>query len=103
MADDYKRLLRVFFFVFVVIVGDRHSVPTIIRVDQERADVFTGGKPIGVLEHAYSHLPTGNDPLLIVGRAFVPLMARPSNPLALTVTVGAGFYRYLGTETAFTE
>lgn len=86
-----------------VIVANRGGVPTIIRIDQERADIYTGGKPIGVLEHAYTHLPTGNDALLIVGRAFLPLMARPSNPLALTVTVGAGFYRYLGTETAFSE
>lgn len=86
-----------------VIVANRNGVPTIIRIDQERADVYTGGRPVGILEHAYTHLPTGNDALLIVGRAFLPLMARPSNPLALTVTVGAGFYRYLATETAFSE
>jgi len=86
-----------------VIVANRQGTPTIIRLDLQRASVFTGGQSIGVQEHAQTHLPTGNDPLLIVGRAFLPLMARPSNPLALTVTVAAGFYRYLTTETAFTE
>lgn len=86
-----------------VIIGIRNGQPTVIRGDTERAVVLTGGRPFAnVAEHASSHGRTANDPLYIAGPAFLPLMAVPSNPLAMTVTVQQGFYRYQGTEKVFT-
>ena len=84
-----------------VIVANRQGRPTAIRTDTTRANVFTGGRMSEVSEHAFTHGRFGNDPLYVTGPAFLPLMAVPSNPPAMTVQVQQGFYRYQGIEKVF--
>jgi hypothetical protein len=58
---------------------------------------FTGGGGWFPIEpHAPTHYRLGTDPLYIDSLAFLPLLVRPSDPLAMTVYVEPGFYRYGG-------
>lgn len=84
-----------------VIVANRNGRPTAIRTDATTVNHFTGGRQIDVTEHAWMHGRFGGDPLYITGPAFMPLMAVPSNPPAMTVQVREGFYRYQGIEKVF--
>lgn len=84
-----------------VIIADRDGVPTAIRADTVRAETFAGGRPMTVPNHAWAHGRLGPDALYITGLAFLPLMAHPSDPLAMTVTVEQGFYRYSSVESVF--
>lgn len=82
-------------------IADRDGQPTAIRADTARADVLTGGRPMTVPNHNWTHGRLGPDPLYVTGLAFLPLQAYPSTPAGLTVTVEQGFYRYQGAEYLF--
>ena len=86
-----------------IIIADRGGTPTAIRTDWLRADVFTGGRASEVSQHSWTHQRLGTDPLYIAGQSFLPLMARPTSPADMTVTVEQGFYRYFGTEKVFEQ
>ncbi len=86
-----------------IIIADRGGTPTAIRTDWLRADIFTGGRASEVSQHSWTHQRLGTDPLYITGQAFLPLMARPTSPADMTVTVEPGYYRYHGTEKVFTQ
>lgn len=79
-----------------VIIAQRYGIPTVIRADTQRADQFTGGRPLGVAAHGWTHGRLSPDPVLITGLAFLPLMAYPNSPMDLTVNVVGGNYKYLG-------
>lgn len=79
-------------------VANRDGTPTIISIDDTRISARTGGYPLETGLHAWTHYRLGPDPLYIEGLAFLPLMARPSSPPAMTVTVEQAFYRYEGTD-----
>ncbi len=83
-------------------IADRNGVPTIIGIDTRKANIFTGGLLSNLPEHAWTHGRFGPDPLYITGPAFLPLMAHPTNPADMTVTVEEAFYRYEGIEKAWT-
>lgn len=59
---------------------------------------FTGGGWFPIAPHAPTHYRLGTDPLYIEGLAFKPFLVRPSDPLALTVYVEPGWYRYQGAQ-----
>ena len=86
-----------------IIIADRGGTPTAVKADWLRASVFTGGRVTDVPQHAWTHQRTSIDPLYIQGQAFIPLMARPTNPPDMTVTVEHGFYRYKSTEKVLTQ
>jgi hypothetical protein len=75
-------------------VADRNGVATVIGIDIKKANIFTGGLLSDVPEHAWTHGRFGPDPLYITGPSFLPLMAHPTNPLDMTVTVEEAFYRW---------
>ena len=86
-----------------IIIADRGGTPTAIRTDWLRSNIFTGGRSSDVSQHSWTHQRLGIDPLYIVGQSFLPLMARPTSPADMTVTVEQGFYRYHGTEKVFEQ
>ena len=75
-------------------VATRNGMPAIIGMDGARASARTGGYPINTTFHAWSHTRLGPDPIYLEGLAFLPLLVHSSDPLALTVTVEAGAFRY---------
>ena len=75
-------------------VADRNGTPTVIGTDAKRANIFTGGYASNVSEHAWTHGRFGPDPLYITGPTFLPLMARPTQPADMTVTVEEGWFRW---------
>ena len=79
-------------------LANRDGTPTIIGVDEFRASATTGGYPLPTGLHAWTHYRLGPDPLYTEGLAFLPLVARPSDPPAMTVTVEQTFYRYNGVD-----
>ncbi len=79
-------------------IANREGTPTVIGLDTARALIYTGGNNPAIGFHAWQHGRLGPDPLYITGPTFIPLMAVPSSPLAMTVTVETGFYRYEGVE-----
>jgi hypothetical protein len=81
-----------------VLIASRNGRPTVIRTDTERALVFTGGRPADLPVHWHTHRLLGTDPGYLEGQQVLPLMARPTDPADLTVTVEPGFYRYDGVE-----
>jgi hypothetical protein len=85
-----------------VIVAWRRGAPEIIRADYERAAEYTENRLVELPSHAHTHQRFGADPLYVEGMQILPLMARPQNPADMTVYVEPGFYRYLGTEKAWT-
>jgi hypothetical protein len=85
-----------------VIVAHRRGTAEIIRADYERAAEYTGNRLVELPSHAHTHQRFGSDPLYVEGMQILPLMLRPQNPADMTVYVGPGFYRYLGTEKAWT-
>jgi hypothetical protein len=78
-------------------VADRNGVPTVVGVDTRKANIFTGGYLSNLPEHAWTHGRFGPDPLYITGPAFLPLMARPTQPADMTVTVEEGWFRWEST------
>ncbi len=86
-----------------VIIADRGGTPTAIRIDWLRSNIFTGGRSSDVAQHSWTHQRLGTDALYIVGQSFLPLMARPTSPADMTVTVEQGFYRYHGKEKVFEQ
>ena len=86
-----------------IIIASRGGTPTAIRIDTAGAAYYTDGRMSQVAEHSWTHQRSGTDPLYITGPAFIPLMARPSDPTAMTVTVEPGFYRYQGVEKVLTQ
>ncbi len=86
-----------------IIIADRGGTPTAIRTDWLRSNIFTGGRSSDVVQHSWTHQRLGTDPLYIGGQSFLPLMARPTSPADMTVTVEQGFYRYYGIEKVFEQ
>jgi hypothetical protein len=84
-------------------VADRNGVPTIVGIDTRKANIFTGGYMSNLPEHAWTHGRFGPDPLYITGAAFLPLMARPTQPADMTVTIEEGWFRWEGTVNAFQQ
>jgi len=71
-----------------------NGVLTVTGTDVKKANIYTGGYIASVAEHAWTHGRFGPDPVYITGGQFLPLMATPSNPAAMTVTVIEGWYRW---------
>lgn len=84
-------------------VADVNGTETVIGVDVKKANIFTGGFMANLPEHAWTHGRFGPDPLYITGPTFLPLMARPTNPVDMTVTVEEGWYRWKGDEKVWEE
>lgn len=73
----------------------RQGVLTVIGQDGGASFSYTGGQSL-LANHWWQHARLGPDPGYITGPAFLPLMARPSKPPDMTVTVESAFYRFGG-------
>lgn len=82
-------------------VGDRGGISMILGPHQPKARQFTGGRSFNVPRHAELHQSTGPDPLYLAGQQLLPLMATPTTPASMAVTVYRAKYRYNGTEKIF--
>jgi hypothetical protein len=85
-----------------VVVAVRRGVIEVIRADYQRAGEYTEHRLVEIPSHAWTHQRFGSDPLYVEGIQVMPLMTVPQNPADMTVYVEPGFYRYLGTEKAWT-
>lgn len=67
---------------------------TVIRVDEAQMAAMTGGRPGLDLPRHWSmlHRYGGIDPAVIDGRQILPLMAHPTSPASMAVTVEQGGY-----------
>ena len=84
-------------------IADRNGVQTVIGVDVKKANIYAGGYLSNLPEHAWTHGRFGPDPLYITGPSFLPLMARPTQPADMTVTVNEGWYRWEWSVNVWTE
>ncbi len=78
---------------YPVRIAHRDGNIMIISKDGRAADTFSGGR--NTLPN-HSHDRFSYNPHYTTGPSFLPLMAIPSSPPALTVEVQSGWYRYRG-------
>lgn len=74
----------------------RDGVHTIIGIDGPYTAQYSGGRPVATAEHAWMHSRPGPDPLYVGGLQVLPLMATPTSPPSMAVTVTRAQYRYGG-------
>mgnify|MGYP001287929233 CR=1 FL=1 len=77
-------------------VAVRDGVHTIIGIDGPYTAQYSGGRPVATAEHAWMHSRPGPDPLYVSGLQVLPLMATPTSPPSMAVTVARAVYRYGG-------